>query len=182
VGLTVALFFVISAVAFAGDNAGESNAVQDIRTKCAAIDGGKGYKKVQIDVLDRSANGGVAVGYFEKKKLMKIVENSFGESGNMTGEYYFDDDKLIFVFIQGRRYKHPETAEEDFGPVHCVEEDRFYFRNNKLIRKLTRWRDSSGNIMPSGYPDYFTPETSEIDLMKDVGELENRIKRQATQA
>jgi len=169
-----------SPVALAGDEASESVTIKEIRKNCSVIDSNKTYGKVQIDVMDKSVEGGVAIGYFDRNDLKKITEKLYGEMGNWTSEYYFDDGNLIFVFIQNRQYKRPQTVEEaiekGFGPVYRTENARCYFSGDKLIRKLVQWFDNAGNLIPSGGPEYNSLEISEIDLVSGAEELKKRIK------
>lgn len=138
-GLTVACFFSMSlAIVSAGNNTEENKAIQDIRTKCVAINSDKEYEKVQIDVMDKSAEGGVAVGYFDEAGLKKLTLKLFGEMGNSISEYYFDGKRLIFIYSQDRHYKYPlgydKIPEGQLGLVDHTEEQRSYFQDSKLIR------------------------------------------------
>jgi len=184
--ITAWLFLMLWPFLYAEGSTGKDKETQEIRAKCAAIDSGNGYKKVQIDVPDQSAEGGVAVGYFDGNKLRKITEKLNGEMGEMTSEYYFDIDKLIFVFIQNKQYERPQTLEkasaEGFGPIARIENIRCYFLGNKLIRKQTEWMDSSGHGIANPGPDYSPMEISEIDLVKGAEELKRRISVQMEDA
>ena len=90
----------------------------------------------------------------------KAVLRFYGETWQSMGEYYFMDGKLFFVYKVMKHYLRPMTVEG----AH-VEEDRYYFYNQKLIR----WIDGSGKIADKKlYPE----KEKEV-----LGDLEDIFKK-----
>ncbi len=154
-------------------NFDKEKVIQTIRAKTRAIDKIKSFKKVQVDVTDKSTEGGIIVGYYDKNDLKKIVSKIYGEMGRMTEEYYFDDGSLIFVTAHDYHYKLPIDEPNDdgraVGEVKWVSEDRFYFENNKLIK----WVDGSGKVIHAKSSDY---QDRESLLIKDAEDFRKRIE------
>ena len=108
------------------------------------------YRKVKKALSGFSTEGGELVAYFDGQKTMKIAATYFGETGKAIEEYYFWDDKLIFVFRKEQTYDKPMS-----GKVARSTENRFYFNNGRLFR----WIDDSGKAQQSSTPEYQEKET-----------------------
>jgi hypothetical protein len=129
-----------------GPNPQTTRQLQSIRKQYAAINTRVGrYKKVKKELSGFSLEGGEMVAYFEGPAIMKIVATHYGESGQTLEEYYFANEKLIFVFHKESRYSRPLSGKV----VHSFE-NRFYFANDKLIE----WLNSMGRPAPNGIADY----------------------------
>lgn len=88
------------------------------------------YRAVKKNLSGFSAEGGELVAYFHGPSVMKMVATFFGETGRSVEEYYFWNGQLIFVLSTDNRYDKP------FGKVVRKSENRFYFKDDKLIRWL----------------------------------------------
>ncbi|MBU0647164.1 hypothetical protein KKC67_01200 [Patescibacteria group bacterium] len=107
------------------------------------------YKIVEKDIPEESTEGGTAVYYFENENLKKIVATYLGESGKTVNEYYYKNEKLIFVLNQRCEYNVPIYDEFFDIKKSNIFEIRYYFNENKLIM----WIDE---------------EKKEIDMNSDV--------------
>lgn len=118
------------------------DAIKTIRQHYATINKrASKYRKVKKDLSGFSAEGGEMVAYFDGSSIAKIVNNYYGESGRASEEYYYWNEKLIFVFRKDYGYDTPMS-----GKVVSTTESRFYFNNDRLIR----WIDENGKqIAPS---------------------------------
>lgn len=85
------------------------------------------------------------VAYFDGPTIVKVVATYYGETGKSLEEYYFADEKLIFVYRKESRYNRPLSGKV----VHSFE-NRFYFAKDRLID----WRNSMGRPAPNGAADY----------------------------
>lgn len=110
--------------------------VQTIRRQYSAINKRAGkYRKVRKELSGFSLEGGQLVAYFDGPRLVKIIANHYGEGGRSVEEYYFSNDRLIFVYQRDLRYDRPMS-----GRVVSTKENRLYFNDDQLIR----WIDEDG--------------------------------------
>ena len=117
-----------------------------------------GYKSVKKELSGFSAEGGELVAYFDGPKIMKIVANHLGESGKAVEEYYYWDDRLIFVFRKDSIYDKPMS-----GKVARTAENRFYFSDDRLIR----WIDENAKQREPGGSEYLEKEKDYLRLSKE---------------
>jgi len=87
------------------------------------------YRKVKKELLGFSAEGGELIAYFSGPSIVKISATFYGEMGRATDEFYYSNDKLIFIFRKQSFYRAPLT-----GKVMRTTENRYYFKDDKLIR------------------------------------------------
>ncbi|HEX5170959.1 MAG TPA: hypothetical protein VFW11_17410 [Cyclobacteriaceae bacterium] len=99
------------------------------------------YQKATKDILGESSEGGQADVYYDGDSMKKMVITHYGAIGKVTAEYYIQETKVFFIFIKRTVYDKP--IYEKGSKVSAVEEDRFYFYEDKMIR----WIDSSKNIV-----------------------------------
>lgn len=97
----------------------------------------------------RSTDGGRLTAYCDGPAIRLLVADYFGESGDATDRFYFDHDSLFFVFSESRR-GHPD-GKDPYPPRTIVEDERFYFVGERLIR----WLD------PKGKPQHVTSHDAE---------------------
>ncbi len=101
----------------------------------------KKYKQFKIDLIEVSTEGGEV--YFwvdsnnEIKKVKRII---YGETGKKVSEYYYDRDKLYFVFEVNFFYSmevNPKTGEYVINYDNPKkEENRYYFFQDEMIQWL----------------------------------------------
>jgi len=108
-----------------------------------------------------SAEGGELVAYFHGPSVMKMVATYFGESGKATEEFYFWNGRLIFVLRVDSRYDKPLS-----GKVVKKTEDRFYFRDDKLIR----WVDENGKEVASEKTEYAEKQKEYLESSKQLSD------------
>lgn len=107
-----------------------------IRTKVAAINkSAKSYTKKTKDVEDISLEGTEATFYSSRLSLKKVTAKMYGETFNATGEFYYENGKLLFAFVKHNQYD-TQIGMEKAPKVVKVEERRYYFGDDELIRLL----------------------------------------------
>jgi len=137
-------------------------AIETIRQHYAAINKNVTlYRRVKKDLSGYSAEGGELIAYFHGPTIMKIAATFFGETGKTTEEYYYWDGKLIFVFRQESHYDKPLS-----GKVVSTIENRFYFRDDKLIR----WIDENGKEVAAGSTEFAEKEKEYLQSSKEFTE------------
>ena len=103
------------------------------------------YKKVKKELLGFSAEGGELVAYLRGPSIVKISATFYGEMGRATDEFYYSNDKLIFVFRRHSHYRAPLS-----GKVVRITENRYYFKGDKLIR----WIGEGGKQVSTTAPEF----------------------------
>lgn len=108
-----------------------------IRTKVAAINkSAKSYTKKTKDVEDISLEGTEATFYSSRLSLKKVTAKMYGETFNATGEFYYENGKLLFAFVKHNQYD-TQIGLEKAPKVVRIEETRYYFDSKEnLIRLL----------------------------------------------
>jgi len=154
---------VISILALSGfgpiARAQTGDPIESIRQHYASINQNVNrYRRVKKNLSGFSAEGGELLAYFHGPSVMKMVATFFGESGRAVEEYYFWNGTLIFVFRTDNRYDKP------FGKVVSKIENRFYFKDDKLIR----WLDEKGKEVASDSAEY---APKQADYLKSSREL-----------
>jgi hypothetical protein len=95
----------------------------------------KKYAKTVKDVEDISLEGTEGTFYSSGKDLKKISAKMYGETYNAVGEFYYQGEELIFVYMKFNRYD-TQIGLEKPPKVVKVEEERYYFANGNLIKFL----------------------------------------------
>lgn len=120
--------------------------IESIRAHYAEINRkAASYRKVKKELSGFSAEGGRLLAYFHGPSIMKMSATYFGETGKATEDYYYWEGKLIFVLQTDYRYDKPLS-----GKVVRKTENRFYFKDDKLIR----WIDENGKQVGTEPPEY----------------------------
>jgi len=137
-------------------------AIETIRQHYAAINKNVTlYRRVKKDLAGYSAEGGELIASFHGPTIMKIAATFFGETGKTTEEYYYWDGKLIFVFRREAHYDKPLS-----GKVVSTIENRFYFKEDKLIR----WIDENGKEIAASSTEFAEKEKEYLKSSKEFSE------------
>jgi hypothetical protein len=129
-----------------GDTSQTEASILSIRRRYAAINRSvRKYKKVKKELSGFPLEGGELTAYFNGPRIMKITASYFGESGKATEEYYYWNEKLIFVLRRDYTYDQPMS-----GKIVSAQANRFYFDNVRLIR----WIDQNRKSKPPGDGEY----------------------------
>jgi hypothetical protein len=111
------------------------------------------------DLNDRSTEGGEMKTFYLGKSLQKARLIYYGETGKAVFEYYFQDGVVFFILKRTYNYNIPIYMKG--SRVSKIEEEKFYFNRQKLIR----WIGPTGKIIPaSQYP------AKEKEIEKDLGD------------
>lgn len=145
---TVAAILIFGAVASgqAGAQDPDAASLQTIRRQYAAINRNVAkYQKVKKQLTGFSAEGGQLIAYLSGASIVKISATFYGEMGRATDEFYYLNDKLIFVFRKQSDYRPPLS-----GKIVRTTENRYYFRDEKLIR----WIGEDGKQVSATAPEF----------------------------
>lgn len=116
----------------------KENSIAQIRKRVNEINNAKGLIVKVLkneEFLEQIPDGGGELkGYSKNGRLVKIVEWIGLSSCVQTTEYYLQDGKLMFVYIQGRDFEHLKPGATTKPKL--VMECRFYYKNNQLVKSL----------------------------------------------
>ncbi|MCM3900917.1 MAG: hypothetical protein ND866_04360 [Pyrinomonadaceae bacterium] len=122
------------------------DSIPSIRRRYTAINKSiRKYRKVKKELSGFSLEGGELIAYFNGPRIVKTTAAYFGESGRAMEEYYYWNEKLIFVFRRDYTYNEPMS-----GKVVTTKSNRFYFGSDRLIR----WIDENGKAKSSSDGEY----------------------------
>ncbi len=125
--------------------------ITDIRNKYAEIHSHlKSYQIKKTEISGESTEGGALTAYFDNTLIRLIIGEYFGETGKRVIEYYYFNQHLIFIYDMTLSYNRPINMDsasatalgdtEWYVPSKSIKkEERFYFKNDRLIR----WLDNS---------------------------------------
>ena len=86
--------------------------------------------------------------FTKDQQLVKIVLNFDGDREDLTSEYYFKDGNLFFVDKAKTIYHRPKWDENFKESEKSVAKNRFYIKNNRLIRWIDPKVNSVGEKDP----------------------------------
>ena len=149
--VVMVLLGVLTSYEAKGQGAQGPDPIQTIRQQYAAINRNTAkYKKVKKELLGFSAEGGELIAYLSGPSIVKISATFYGEMGRATDEFYYSNDKLIFIFRRSLHYSAPLS-----GKVVRTTENRYYFKDDKLIR----WIGEDGKQVSPTAPEFAQGET-----------------------
>lgn len=135
---------VASVPAPAGSPQGD-DPISSIRKRYAAVNKNQvKYKAVKKELSGFSTEGGELTAYFDGPEIVKIAVTNYGETNSFFEEFYYSDEKLIFV------YRKQEIYDEPMSKVVRTKENRFYFNDGRLIR----WVNENGKQVGAGDRQY----------------------------
>src|SRR5882724_3202589 len=115
--------------------------INEIRNTVERINNDSGYTIRKLDneefLEEMPDNGGELAGYFKNGHLVKIIERIGLSSCVNVTEYYLHDNKLIFTYTKGSEFPYVDSLQTfDQSKLNKTMECRFYFDNNKILKKI----------------------------------------------
>jgi hypothetical protein len=144
----------------------EEDIIADIKKQFTEINQStNSYDVNVVEILGESTEGGELKSYTQNGELKKMVVSYFGEMGKLVEEYYFFKEQLFFAFIQ--RYSYDKPIYVEHSKVEKIEEERYYFHKDKLVRWLNPDKEqvASSNFKPK-----------ELAILRDVKGLKERLE------
>lgn len=163
--LTLVVAVVVLSIASIPDvkAASRGDVIDTIRSHFASINKNIGrYKKIKKDAPGYSGEGGTMEAYLDGDSVKKIVLHFYGEMGRTDEDYYFWNDKLIFIFRRESTYDRPLS-----GKVKSIKENRFYFDDGRMIR----WINDKGQQVPSNADGFSEQETENLGSAQEFKEM-----------
>lgn len=136
----------------------EKDAISSIRRRYTVINKSLAkYRVVKKELSGFSTEGGELIAYFDGPAIVKMAATYQGETGRSFEEFYYSNEKLIFVFRKQDTYDQPLS-----GKVVRTRESRFYFSNDALIR----WIDENAKQVAPGNSEYPQMQTHYLGISK----------------
>ncbi len=124
------------------DTSGVESQVRAIREEFNKINADSAkLRVVKKDIMDESTEGGEIDKFYDGKTMRKAILLYYGETGKTSDEYYFLNDRLIFLYTRYTTYTKPFYVKG--YKIARIDENRYYFYNGHLIR----WLGSKGKII-----------------------------------
>lgn len=126
--------------------------INQIRKEYKIINHDTALKKVILKnesfVKPMTDGGGELAGYYKVGQLKKMVSWIGLSYGNRIFEYYFKNNKLIFIYEQCNSFVFDKEYQQfRLDTTEVAFEGRYYFHDNKLIDQITtghkRFEDDS---------------------------------------
>jgi hypothetical protein len=137
--ISLTFFALLALTTYGQGKEDKSYALFKIKKLYQQINDYKNYKTETIDDAEAflghgTDNGASLTGYYKGDSLKKIIEWVGLSNKVIQNEYYFDQEKLIFVYATESRYKfNDSTKSPDHSKLDNVFKGRYYFNHDKLI-------------------------------------------------
>lgn len=139
------------------------------------------YSRFQMNDNSKSTEGGMIIAFVLKKKFKKISVKYLSETGKYDADFYFKNNKVFFIYTVRTNYNVPiylDKAEakkdgvEAFDPEKSTkEENRFYFKDDKLIRWIDKNKDKVNVSSKKAL-------SKSVELLKEVKRIISLIKKE----
>ena len=107
-------------------------------------------KTQTLEILGESAEGGEYEVYSDSSSVKLVLAKYYGETGKAIYEVYFDQKELYFIHLQNYYYKYHVMDPKFRDDSLRLEEHRFYFWNDQMIR----WVDPKGEFVDNESQQY----------------------------
>ena len=127
------------------------------------------YRTLSGEDFEYSSEGGELKAFKDSDEVRLIEATYYGHMGKTEAEFYYKNGEPYFIFLKRMSYNRPVTeAGFDHNKTE-VEESRYYFWNNKMIR----WIRPSGAHVEAESPEFL--ETSK-EIYEWAIELLRKLK------
>ena len=82
--------------------------------------------------------------YYDDEQLVKLTVEFDGDREDLTSDYYFKDGHLFFVDKIKTIYHRPKWHDDFNETQKSIGKNRFYIKNNRVIRWSTLEKDNVG--------------------------------------
>jgi len=141
----------------------QDDLINQIKIECTQINSGsKSYKVIEEDVNGLTSEGGFLKKFYDGTVMKKAELTFFGETGQLTSQYYFLNGELIFAKSSEERYKEPMYMGKT--ETDSLNKNEFYFKNQILVR----WIDNNGKIVEQ--TQYLQKQIEILDDLKIINQ------------
>ena len=126
--------------------------LRQVRSRYAKISRNLSRYRVVKSELHESAEGGELTASFDGKMLRRIIANNYGETARWRDEYSFENGRLSFAHRTEKRYAFPSDETQSMleaGIVRRRTDERFYFANGKMFRRVVEVREKEKSLRAS---------------------------------
>lgn len=146
-------FILIPLFSFCQDS---NELITQIKTEFKRINTISKLEKIDLlnkEYMENIPDGGCQLtGFFENKKLVKIIEWIGSSHGTIVTELYLKDDKLFFIYINENKFKSIFDKDGNWMYLDSTKEEtifegRYYFNDKKLIKQLNKGERLFGAVI-----------------------------------
>ena len=128
--------------------------INDIEKKCQVIDSVKNYQLVRLEneefLTQMTDGGGILKGYLKNDTVWKIEERVGLSFGAINTEYYYWNEKLVFVFQTEENFDQIIDSLVGFTGfdhtrLNSVFEGRYYIDDNSIINSVLKGKRLFGD-------------------------------------
>jgi len=152
----IPLILVITFCSFTGQSQTDYNTVKKIQQYFQEINSDKNLETVSLEnnafPENTSDSECKLTGFFKLGSIEKIDERIGVSSGNRFRAYYFNDNKLIFVYERFETFiKNKDGDGLDHKKTKTTFEGWYYFNNNQIIKQEIYGKRTVENNPPDMY-------------------------------
>lgn len=122
------------------------------------------YTTKSADDFENSSEGGQIVAYLSDNDVRLIEATYYGHMGKARYEFYFTENSTYFIFVQEHNYNAPPTVAEYDESKTTVDENRYYFWNDSMIR----WIKPDGSLVASNSEEFKKEGQKQLEWAKEV--------------
>ncbi|WP_041649361.1 hypothetical protein [Marivirga tractuosa] len=122
------------------------------------------YKTQTQDDFENSSEGGVIIAYKDSKEVRLIEAKYYGHMGKTEAEFYYLNGQIYFIFLKEFRYNMPPTESGFDQTKTTMEESRYYFWDNRMIR----WISPDGESVDTESPEFMKTSIENYDWANEL--------------
>lgn len=158
------IFFTLAGLSLLNELSAQSSEITEIRKQYYETRQRKSsYTQLTQDVFKNSSEGGRSTAYKDEDEIKMIETVYYGHLGKTESQYYFSSNRLSFVFVINYQYNVPPTEPDYDETKTVVEELRYYFLENEMIRFL----DADGALVNKNSLEFKEHEGRIVDWAKE---------------
>jgi hypothetical protein len=136
-----------------------------------ALDTTSATDKILIPIENMSAEGGSAIGYYNKKGHLQLIElELMGESYKRETLYFIKNNQLLLVYDQKHNFVRLENGEYNHKQISLVEKNSYYYKDNAPYI----WLDSDKNTVDLATKDAILKAE---DIRLDANKLKEMLRK-----
>ncbi|WNB17609.1 hypothetical protein [Marivirga arenosa] len=122
------------------------------------------YKTLTADDFENSSEGGELKAFKDSQEVRLIEARYYGHMGKTVAEFYYLNGQIYFIFLKEFRYNMPPTESGYDQDKTTIEESRYYFWDNRMIR----WISPDGEYVDTKSPEFLKTSKENYDWADEL--------------
>lgn len=157
------IFLFITLTAF-----GQTDGITEIKKLYKETQDNKStYETLTQDDFENSSEGGELIAYKDSKEVRLIEAKYYGHIGKNEAEFYYLNGQIYFIFLKKFTYNMPPTESGYDQNKTTVEESRYYFWDNRMIR----WISPDGEYVDTQSPEFLKTSKENYEWANELLEM-----------